>query len=307
LKYNHPMHVHAEKPNNSHHNLLWIALFSPMIMFFILFNSRLGYFLFSLGLFVVIFFTSYLYWNFLLFPNKTGKQRIAQQINNVFNLIQHPYLINVANGRLDTDYFLLQEKPRHVILIIDSSSFVALQGKGRKIELLSNGTHNIHQGLKLMHIFDLNLKNFQYCKGDMGSLSNKNENRSISPTFKLFYRFDDRRDDFFLNLSNVLRQEGISGETETILEKSIGQLIHTVWHHHHTNLKIDQLIEKTNISNGYDNQWIVANTNQSIQLQIKKDQIAACLLDSIQSKVLKIYFQTENHYKFCGKTESSNQ
>ena len=105
------MHVHAKKPNNSHHNLLWIALFSPMIMFFILFNSRLGYFLFSLVLFVVIFFTSYLYWNFLLFPNKTGKQRIAQPINNVFNLIQHPYLINVANGRLDTDYFLLQEKP----------------------------------------------------------------------------------------------------------------------------------------------------------------------------------------------------
>lgn len=284
----------------------------------IIFNAHIVYGFLFLLLYFSTFLLSFLFWNFFLFPHSDWENRFHPLWHSLRQLFLKPAVfLKAENGQLDKPYFLLQNKPRIVCLNIDSTSALVVQDKKAQLTPLTNGTFKIKKTERIIHIFDLNLNCFHYGPSlrnhptDLNLVLNyppqnlteeikrqetqlkTRDGKYISLIYLIFYRFDTSELEQFLPISETLISNEKVGETKTIIQKSIGQIIHQAWAQHIIEMDMLQFSKAASNPISFDNLWIInAISNEKIQRN-EENSIHTALIRAIKDQFLNINFQIE--------------
>jgi predicted DNA-binding protein YlxM (UPF0122 family) len=280
----------SKSRTNQSYLIFTLAIALIFFPFFIL-NSISSTILYLSLLFISIGSSLFFWVSFVpFFPKSFGEilNTIQMLILSIFRSTKSAY--HIQAGKFDRDYFVIQDKPKLDILLIDENSVVIVINNVGKKRVFPPGYHFIKRGEQVLHTFDRGFHHFFW-----GPRETKNPNRNqipdldlnqthlhslrvaqtkwqtkdeitVIPLFSIFYDFSSlagnkQLEEMSLNISDYFSANNINGELQIEIKNLIGEHVTNIWKVLLENTNTKQLISPTDqISSFMDDILIKINT-----------------------------------------------
>jgi len=183
---------------------------------------------------------------------------------------------HIQAGKLNNDYFVIQNKPNLGALLIDENSVVILINKAGKKRVCLPGFQFVKNGEQILHTFNLGFHHFfwgpaetenpfrehpsdlDFNQSHLHSLKinqtkwHTKDGAIVVPLFSIFYDFSFPADkskirERSLTISDYFSANNINGELQNEINKFIGERVTNIWKILLENTNTDQLTFSTNL------------------------------------------------------------
>ena len=255
------------------------------------------------GILAITFFISTAFWKYFSAPGTSIKNSFIDGLKDYSSVLM-PFKkqLNIYNGKITEDYFLLKNKPGFSYLRVNGHTAAAIKNKIGEIEIFWSGLNRMKKSVEIISTFDL--KPFSIHLGITPDSSSNNfssytssrleyyskhlqlqellaktmDNKIIIGRITAVCAFIKKGPDFFKEVAHIQMISGQSGEGTLLIRTAIYEEIQRLWQSEFTKINSKEVhgnlirILNSKLNNAFINELteVFHKNNQHPQISVLK-------------------------------------